>query len=180
MQMVSTMCDSLQPLVAELDAAYLERLRSPKECNTTLLLLETPRYAEYSTAAAGLHTLLDPPVLRDNMDSTSPWEHEGTLSVRTFQTQTRGFCLPLAINNAVGSNLVSPHQLLQSRADARADPMAPHPESPCNPEGWFAVSDFNFWAHKNALHLHLLNKGRHLPGCAWETSLSHAFVWRAT
>jgi hypothetical protein len=172
--------DSLHPDVAELNAAYLQRLRSPKECTTTLLLLEIPRYAEYSTAAAGLRTLHDPPVLRDNMDSTSPWEHEGTLSARTFQTQARSFCLPLAINNAVGSNLVSPKQMLQSRAEARADPIAPRPESPCNADGWFAVSDFNFWAHKNALHLHLLQKGQHLPGCAWDTSLSHAILCRAT
>jgi hypothetical protein len=76
--------DSLQTVVAELNAAYLHRLRSPQECNTTLLLLEVPRYAGYSTAATGLHTLHDPSVLRDTMDSTSPWEHAGTMSVRTF------------------------------------------------------------------------------------------------
>jgi hypothetical protein len=114
------------------------------------------------------------------MDSTSPWEHEGTLSVRTFETQARGFCLPLAVNNAVGSTLVSPQQLLQSRTEAHADPLAPHPESPCNPDGWFADSDFNFWAHRNRLHLLLLNIGQHSPGCRWETSLSHAILCRAT
>jgi hypothetical protein len=41
--------DSLQTLVAELNAVYLQRLRSPKQCNTTLLLLEIPRYTGYST-----------------------------------------------------------------------------------------------------------------------------------
>jgi hypothetical protein len=136
--------DSLQLAVAELNAAHLQRLSSPKESNTTLLLLELPRYAGYSTATAGLHTLHAPPVLRDNMDSTSPWEHDGTLSVRMFETQARGFCLPIAINNAVGFNLVSPEQLLQSREEAHAEALAPCPESTCNPDGWFAVSDFNF------------------------------------
>jgi hypothetical protein len=105
--------DSLELLAAELNAAYLQRRRSPEECNNvvnTLLLLEIPRYAGYSTAAAGLHTLHDPLVLHDNMDSTSPWGHEGTLSVHTFETQARGFYVPLAVNKAVGSNLLSPQQ----------------------------------------------------------------------
>jgi hypothetical protein len=59
---------------------------------------------------------LTPPALRDARGSISPWEHEGTLSVRTFQRQTGGSGLPFAMNTAVGSNLVSPQDLLHSRA----------------------------------------------------------------
>jgi hypothetical protein len=51
--------NSLQRAVAEVNAAYLQRLRTPKECNATLLLLERPRHAGNSTAAAGLHALHD-------------------------------------------------------------------------------------------------------------------------
>jgi hypothetical protein len=128
-----------------------------------------PITPQIDRAVADLHTLQDPPVLCDTMDSTSPWEHAGTMSVRTFQTQARGFCLPLSVNNAVGSNLVSPQQLLKSRAEAHADRTAPRPESPCTPDGWFAVSDFKTWARRNGLHLHLLNKEQHHPGCEWQT-----------
>jgi hypothetical protein len=44
--------------------------------------------------------------------AASPWEHEGTLFVRTFQRHTGGSSLLSAINNAVGSNLVSPQDFL--------------------------------------------------------------------
>jgi hypothetical protein len=122
--------DSLQSKVAELSEAFLQGLRDPKECRVTLLLLEIPRYATYSTAPHVLHSLLDPPALRDARGSTSPWEHEGTLSVRTFQRQTERSGLPLTINNAVGSNLVSPQELLHSRAEAISDHPAPLPANP--------------------------------------------------
>jgi hypothetical protein len=117
---------------------------------------------------------LTPPALRDALGTTSPWEHEGTLSLRTFQRQTGGSGLPFAINNAVGSNLVSPDDLLHSRAEAANNPLASPPENACNPDSYFAVSDFNSWASRHKLHLHLLRTQRRQPGCSWETSLHRA------
>jgi hypothetical protein len=53
--------DALQSQVVELGETYLQGLRDPNECRVTLLLLEIPRHAGYSTAPHGLHSLLDPP-----------------------------------------------------------------------------------------------------------------------
>jgi hypothetical protein len=114
---------------------------------------------------------LTPPALRDARGSTSSWEHDVTLFVRTFQRQTGGSGLPFAINNAVGFNLVSPQDLLHSLAEVNSDLLAPLPANPCNPDGHFAVSDFNSWASRHKLHLHLLGTEQHQPGRSWKTSL---------
>jgi hypothetical protein len=143
--------DSLQCTVAELNEAYLQGLRDPKEGTSTLLLLEIPRYATYSTAPQGLQSLLEPPALRDALGSTSPWEHVGTLSVRSFHRQTGGSGLPVAINNAVGSQLVSPQDLMHSGAETSHDPLARHPDSPGRSNGGGAVPDFNAWASQRNL-----------------------------
>jgi hypothetical protein len=166
--------DSLQSRVAELGDPYLQGIRDPKESRLTLLLLEIPRCTTYSTEPHGLHSLLDPPALRDALGTTSPWEHEGTLSVRTFQRQAGGSSLPSAINNAVGYNLVAPQALMHSRAATENDVIASLPENPCNPESLFAVSDFNSWASRHKLHLHLLGTEQHQSGCTWEASLHRA------
>ena len=82
-----------------------------------------------------------PSVLRDVMGSTSPWEHEGTLSTRQFLPHDRGYCLPIAINNAIGKTVVSPQDLLRSREQDTFELRTGAADSRCTLDGWFAISD---------------------------------------
>jgi hypothetical protein len=75
----------------------------------------------------------------------------------------RGSCLPVAINNAVGSQRVSLQDLAHSGAETNHDPHAPHPDSPVRPDGGFSVPYFNSWASQRSLHLRLMETGQHPP-----------------